>query len=726
MSNIPQAWPESDHLARCIFLKAGGVVDSCTFDDVIALVEEVEDVSCGVHSSGLATKTYDDGAASPAYLPLSTGRSIRLLVVEPGNRDEDLRTTLDEVSLNDSPKYEAVSYSWGSLSNKTNLKCGNSRILIPTNLEQALKRIRLPHLRRQVWADAVCINQDDLEERNQQVSIMRIIFQSAERVLAWLGHVEDDRVSNAFTAVCSIVRSWRPKGDKYEYASYAEALEPNGGNETMPNIDVRAWTCLKALFETDYFRRFWVIQELVVSSSATLFWGEHHIAWPLVGITAAWLMTRGWNYHHGIVSEPITAAYNAFLIYVLPLAKYSGISRFSKLDLAVVLGTTRERFASTDARDRIYALLGIPFAGNDPERSLLISPNYGENIRSVYLAAARQMIRQDKHFRILSAVQHGPNIDTTFPSWVPRWDEMLYAEPMGFRAEQGYYANAGELFFPDDQTFGLDGESLIVTGLQCATVMNSSEEMTKGNLTLDAFSEGRDEQAWRSIVTNLTNEMKRLRSSWTAAQERFILLGFTDPDYQETGDHHAGTITNKPGRYFCRDASKQLDGESVQLDHLGEFLLYWRERASWNIEDLQHNDFSGYWEQAAKDPYVLERTLCAFNTLPGRRIFYSDDGKFGLGPTSIRAGDVIVVLFGGIVPFVLRPLSDERWQLVGECFVPSLMQGEAVEAAGLFEERVHSRNDDGLLELYLGSENGRDPRYRRVVGEHGIRKFEIR
>jgi hypothetical protein len=60
-------------------------------------------------------------------------------------------------------------------------------VYIRSNLCWALRFLRDPANVRVLWADALCINQDDLEERNQQVSLMGFIFGRAQTVLVWLG-----------------------------------------------------------------------------------------------------------------------------------------------------------------------------------------------------------------------------------------------------------------------------------------------------------------------------------------------------------------------------------------------------------------------------------------------------------------------------------------------------------------------------------------------------------
>lgn len=53
-----------------------------------------------------------------------------------------------------------------------------------------------------------------------------------------------------------------------------------------------------------------------------------------------------------------------------------------------------------------------------------------------------------------------------------------------------------------------------------------------------------------------------------------------------------------------------------------------------------------------------------------------------LGPAAIRVGDVLCILFGGQVPFILRS-EGEHYRLVGECYVYELMDGKGLLERGL-------------------------------------------
>ena len=60
-----------------------------------------------------------------------------------------------------------------------------------------------------------------------------------------------------------------------------------------------------------------------------------------------------------------------------------------------------------------------------------------------------------------------------------------------------------------------------------------------------------------------------------------------------------------------------------------------------------------------------------------RRLFKTNDNYLGTGPRSLSEGDEIWILNGGAVPFVLRPLPNGNYRLIGESFVYGVMHGES-------------------------------------------------
>ena len=112
---------------------------------------------------------------------------IRLLTLKAGHQQEDIEIEIDVRNLEDKPKYEALSYEWGTSNKSHSVNVFDKQIRITPSLYAVLFQIRSSSKPLVLWIDAICINQDDIEEKNQQVPQMAKIFGNATRVLVWLG-----------------------------------------------------------------------------------------------------------------------------------------------------------------------------------------------------------------------------------------------------------------------------------------------------------------------------------------------------------------------------------------------------------------------------------------------------------------------------------------------------------------------------------------------------------
>lgn len=146
------------------------------------------------------------------YEPLQEGsNTIRILMLDPGERDDPLTGALRTVPMDGAGSFEALSYVWAEAG-----PAGVAyEILIRDNddsherlltlrggsIYAALRRLRLPDRPRRIWADQCCINQDDLVERSHQVQQMDKIYLRASCVLVWLGLDPDMKSAAAFGIV---------------------------------------------------------------------------------------------------------------------------------------------------------------------------------------------------------------------------------------------------------------------------------------------------------------------------------------------------------------------------------------------------------------------------------------------------------------------------------------------------------------------------------------------
>jgi hypothetical protein len=129
--------------------------------------------------------------ANYRYQPLPHEDSIRILVLHPSSSETDpITCTIRHTRLSDaSLKYEALSYTWGDITQKQAIHVDESglELLIGRNCHDALRDLRHQSRGRSLWIDAICIIQEDLEERAQQVRNMNSIYKLSSDNIVYLG-----------------------------------------------------------------------------------------------------------------------------------------------------------------------------------------------------------------------------------------------------------------------------------------------------------------------------------------------------------------------------------------------------------------------------------------------------------------------------------------------------------------------------------------------------------
>lgn len=218
------------------------------------------------HTSDLSLHIYES-------CPLKSG-DIRILTVRPGVNSDPIECTLTSRSLetqlspyHETLPYEALSYHWGSGDCSCKIKIKNedfqTDFKVKPDLLEALLQLRLPRGARRLWIDAICINQDDMEEKNVQVSLMAEIYSGATHVCVWLGKATSD--SNlALNLIRRIINPdhFGPFVTDRLVADRSTLLE---------------WAALSSLMKRAWFNRRWVVQEIALAPRATLYCGNDHI-----------------------------------------------------------------------------------------------------------------------------------------------------------------------------------------------------------------------------------------------------------------------------------------------------------------------------------------------------------------------------------------------------------------------------------------------------------------
>jgi len=146
------------------------------------------------------------------------------------------------------------------------------RYEIRENLFDALVHLRHETRERVLWIDAICINQDDVEERNHQVSQMGAIYSKASKVVAWVGLADEFT-----TAALGYLQEFEAVPDLIDRTSFdifktklAGTVDGHRVLEGVRSVSLRP-----------YWTRLWIIQEVNLASDAHIQCGSDCISWQV-------------------------------------------------------------------------------------------------------------------------------------------------------------------------------------------------------------------------------------------------------------------------------------------------------------------------------------------------------------------------------------------------------------------------------------------------------------
>lgn len=173
------------------------------------------------------------------YSQLSLPTSIRLLRLLPSEQDaKTIQCELFEYLIRDSDTvshpYETLSYVWGSEDKPRSIIIDDRNFDVTQNLYVALLRLRNHTCSRIIWVDAVCIDQANEKEKENQIPLMAEIYAKASRVVVWLGEAEGDS-NRALEAI-------RLTGERSAKSPDAELFQQ----------------AIRKLLQRSWFRRIWV------------------------------------------------------------------------------------------------------------------------------------------------------------------------------------------------------------------------------------------------------------------------------------------------------------------------------------------------------------------------------------------------------------------------------------------------------------------------------------
>jgi hypothetical protein len=485
---------------------------------------------------------------------------------------------------------------------------------------------------------------------------------------------------------------------------------PAGGHlDFLPEDDrrrfqeqAREWEAVKAFFEIEYFHRTWIVQELGLAREAIMYTGLKpasgaadqavqldFVDWPLVGRFVKFLDGGGASLvtHLGLLTW---VAHHILMVWETREDGTPACDFLTAMHWVRILGVS-------DARDRVYALLGHPLAVTDGGE-LVIHPDYTRTRGVVYTRLAAGFIRRTKNLYAVSLVDHEddpstearvwePRDDGRMPSWVPDWHSINRTTPLH------HPVDAAET---EDAEIRIDGETEGAEGTPLPHLL------VRGWVVDEIAAVSRRMETTDFPVTHLARERAKKNPFWLDR----VWTEVTFPAEGSAEDRDALAVLEALSHALSLAVEDEADSRRTPSEHQRSFAAYileyhelWR-RASEAAGGIIHDDNDSDGSLPARSLYdslpvetqaelrrrgqgSTSEKFIERMTWPSmcRVVYRTRTGLVGMGSRVSRPGDLVCRVRGSPVLMTLRPIGrhdgiDPGIETSGEAGV-TLMTGTA-------------------------------------------------
>ena len=553
--------------------------------------------------------------ATYEYRPLDqAANEIRVLLVE--NRDGMLQARIRHISLDAwQDPYDALSYTWGGqIPTETILLEEGYTMHITQNLASALRSKLISESaskRIPVWADAICINQADIAERNTEVLKMRRIYGQARRVIVWLG-AEAQNSDEALKLLQNI-----------DHSSNRGSLK----DLTPPD---RQWRAVYHLLKRDWFTRVWTIQEAAVSHSPTFACGEQavdldsHKLRTIVDHLRRCARSRSQEQRHQYALDE-RAMRRLDTLSWLQTWWSNPCSMTVPLQFLDVLVASRHAIASNPS-DKIYGLLGLAVDAVQ----IIPRPDYTLSYPKIYASFVREWIKYHGSLDIVCHAGSSSSCDDQLPTWVPDWKD------------------------------GAGGPSFCRTTWHSEGTQNVPQ--VEGFMEIPPFFS--DDLAKMTIWVYVLGSLDSIIGS-TCSTKPLEVPDSHSSRRQQMSIYGTTEATAQALQQTCRmtvESDQELHDTYADYVYAGRTIKCWLGTAT-DLEDQSQDGFTPLFK-----PSEFSRSKSASRGLD-RKLFTLSTGHIGLGRDHVQVGDLLCLVPGCSAPLVIRKTSGSCSKFVGDAYL---------------------------------------------------------
>ncbi|KAH9909259.1 heterokaryon incompatibility protein-domain-containing protein [Xylariomycetidae sp. FL2044] len=637
------------------------------------------------------------------YRPLNKSRrEIRVLQIAPGQGKARLICELQHLQLDASPIYEALSYTWGPAHLLASITVDGTPMHVTTGLRDALESLRLPDAMRTIWVDSLCINQQDLKERGEQVSMMRHIYSKASQVVIWLG-------KDTSTTAYAVELLSEAAQKEYPRDWLLQTLKDQSNRSR--------WSAVLALFSRNYFNRVWIIQEISMASRLIVRCGSSSISWgTLYECQQAWSQAE-----NRPDMRPFTELYpeREANLRIVMLHVSRGMRMEDRLSSLLHLLEMHRDALATDPRDRTFALLGLSADCQEMKADYALPPF------ETFLQTLQYLTQEvgDLDF-LISAVGDRHSgwrafkslaIPTSYPSWLP----YFYWKLSPSKRTLVTRSHDRTLFTCTGRSFNASGDHQAKASLSMSLARGwiGSVGKCRGTLTAEGVIIGTiqtrllrfaEKDSHVDNVTNLLNEdekrkharptpswlpkdghhgsflsgpsfEKRIVATWIKVLQEIFNYAVTVPPYDR---QNRDVVAGELWRTLVYNRTANIGKAPDEWCSLFKVILDGPEHIPSDYTPFDGEDNPlGPAERAFMyiEPFI--QSFRAFG-ITGHELVITDRG-FCMASES-REGQKVCIIFGCSVPLIVRPASENMFggaepgalKIVAPAYIHQFMYGQ--------------------------------------------------
>ena len=318
--------------------------------------------------------------------------------------------------------YSALSYVWGDANNRKTVLVDEKPLLVSASLDLALRHLRDSKKDIMIWADGICINQSDYEEKNTQVNLMALIYEIARHTIIFLGETtpEADKIFELLLPPISLLQK-QIKPVRLFNVRASHNMD-SFDLEAKEDMESKVHDLIRHVLDMPWFRRIWILQELVLSVDPWVQVGNHRLKWNYF---KSLIFESNFKHNSAWVKSP-----NYNVLADLCMLRENFASRTSEssdpCDYMLQILHSRRGYDVSDPRDMLYGHLAM-FANltksKNPKIERLVEIDYRKTVADVYTDLTLYILNRQSDFGFLSHVE-----DVNFeerkgnlPTWVPDW-----------------------------------------------------------------------------------------------------------------------------------------------------------------------------------------------------------------------------------------------------------------------------------------------------------------